>query len=510
MKHYLTTPIYYASGSPHLGHACTTFVAEFYRRYHEQRGHDAWLVTGTDEHGQKIERTAREKGEDIPGFVEKRSREFRELWRSLGIGIDGFERTTSESHRLVVGEIWRRINGHGDLYKGHYSGLYCVECEQYFTQGTQCPVHRRPLERFSEESWFFRLGRYRQRLIDHIEARPDFILPVARRNEVLSFLRGNALHDLSVSRTSTRWGIPVPDDDDHVIYVWVDALAAYLSALGPLDGEKFRQFWPRTTHFIGKDILLFHAVYWPALLWSAGLELPRHIVVNGWLTVEGRKISKSDPETIIDPLSLARETGSDPLQYYFLKSVNPGQDLDFRRERLVSTLNADLANNIGNLFSRYITLFLKRYPDGIETGSFGQEAAGSALLAAVSRQEDDFHQHVERFDVAGAARCFLEIASLVNTDFQQKEPWKADPDAGLEANFGIWHRCLETLTRVGSGFLPVHMERARTGLGLAGPLRAGEKPGRIRVSAIEPLFQRLDTSAFNGSGTDCPRAHRPG
>lgn len=494
MKQYLTTPIYYASGSPHLGHAYTTFVADCYKRYYKLRGDDVILTSGTDEHGQKIERTADRNGEPVSLFIERRSGEFRDLWKSLDIDLDVFERTSIESHKELVIELWQRIADRGDIYKGHYEGLYCVDCEQYFTAGDECPVHRKPLENFSEQCYFFRLARYQQRLIDHIEKHPGFILPESRRNEVLSFLKNNELHDLSISRTSTSWGVEIPEDRDHVIYVWLDALAAYLSALGPLDGDKFKDYWSNTTHFIGKDILLFHAVYWPAFLWSAGLELPRRLIVNGWLTVEGRKISKSDPETIVDPLSLTELISSDGLKFYFLKTVKLGRDLDFQQSHLEALLNADLANNVGNLFSRFIKLFINAFPEGFEQDPGIVSTANKELRLAVREKADAFERAIEGFDVSQAARVFIDTAGLINTDFQQTEPWKIKNKDSLGEYLWTLHHCLADLTLLGISFVPALIENARTGLNLCKKASwedLGCHSRGVSVRSIGSLFPRI-------------------
>ncbi len=494
MKQYLTTPIYYASGSPHLGHAYTTFVADCYKRYYRLRGNQVKLISGTDEHGQKIERNADQSGEPVELFVEKRSAEFRDLWKHLDIGLDAFERTSGKAHKELVVNLWRRLKEKGDIYKSHYEGLYCVDCEQYFTTGDECPVHRKPLENFSEESYFFRLSRYQDKLIDHIEVNPGFIVPASRRNEVLSFLKNNELHDLSVSRTSTHWGIEVPEDGEHVIYVWLDALAAYLSGLGPLHSDEFDQYWCNTTHFIGKDILLFHAVYWPAFLWSAGLELPRRLVVNGWLTVEGRKISKSDPDTIVDPLSLTDSITNDGLKFYFLKSVTLGQDLDFQRCNLVDLLNADLANNVGNLFSRFIKLFTRRFPDGITQNPRQIGTANNELRLAIGKQAETFELAIEEFDTAKAARTFIDAAGLINASFQQREPWNIKDERDLAGYLWTVHHCLADLTILGASFVPELTDKARIGLNLGQEASWGDlgcsSPG-VSVRCIDSLFPRI-------------------
>jgi methionyl-tRNA synthetase len=494
MKQYLTTPIYYASGSPHLGHAYTTFIADCYKRYHKLQGRDVILTSGTDEHGQKIERTADQHGLATESFINLRSDEFRGLWQKLDIDLDGFERTSAQSHKDLVIDLWQRIADKGDIYKSHYEGLYCVDCEQYFTAGEACPVHRKPLENFSEQSYFFRLSSYQQKLIDHIEENPDFIVPESRRNEVVSFLKNNALHDLSISRTSTQWGIEVPGDSDHVIYVWLDALAAYLSALGPLGCDRFEDFWPDTTHFIGKDILLFHAVYWPAFLWSAGLDLPRRLVVNGWLTVEGRKISKSDPETIVDPRSLTESISSDGLKYYFLKTVKLGQDLDFQKSHLVELLNADLANNVGNLFSRFTKLFLKNFPAGLEQDPLTVSVANSDLRRSVGEKADAFERAIEKYELSLAARIFADTAGLINASIQQTEPWKIEDKAKLAEYLWTLHHCLADLTVLGASFVPELTKKARTSLNISKSAAwrdLGCTTGEVSVRFIGALFPRI-------------------
>ena len=420
MKRRITIPIYYASGSPHLGHAYATLVATCLRRYAEMDDHEVILASSTDEHGQKIEQAAARADVPLLKFVGARSNEFASLWQSLALPIDLFTRTTAAHHQSVTVDLWQRMAANGDIYKGHYEGLYCVECEQYFTSGENCPVHRVHLQKFAEESYFFRLSAYQQRLIDHIKCHQNFIVPIARRNEVLALLTENLLRDLSISRTSTTWGIPVPGDNQPVMYVWIDALATYLSALGPLNSDRFAEYWPNTIHCIGKDILTFHAVYWPSILWSAGLTIPDSIVVNGWLTVEGRKIAKSDPATILDPVGLTECVTVDGLLHYFLKSVNLGHDLDFRRDILIDVVNTDLANTIGNLYARYAGLMQRFYP-----GGFVVEAQPkNRLLDEVAVLSEQYLHDMESFSLTQASKCFLRIANLVNKDIQDVEPWR--------------------------------------------------------------------------------------
>ena len=491
MNKYITTPIYYASGNPHLGHLYTTLVASCLKRHEQLSGHTALLASGTDEHGQKIERTATAANQTTHDFVDEKSRAFKQLWDDLKLPIDLFERTTEADHCDVARELWRRLQANGDIYKGQYEGLYCVECEQYFTSGDECPVHRKPLEQFSETSYFFRLSRYQQRLIDHIKSHPDFILPLSRRNEVLALLEQQELHDLSISRTSTAWGIPVPDDEEHVLYVWIDALATYLSALGPLDSDRLRDFWPQTVHCIGKDILVFHAVYWPALLWSAGLEPPKTLLVNGWLTVEGRKISKSDPDTIIDPTDLSSRVTCDGLQYYFLKTVSLGHDLDFRQDLLTQTVNNDLANTIGNLITRYIGIVQNFYPDGL----VAEVDIQSELATLAQERTRAFISALDDFELTEAARSVLRLAADINRDIQNTKPWELSAGQPLATYLTSVYQAINDLTIIASVFIPDLAREARGRLGLAPPRYndLATIPDEIKpVSKQQPLFARVN------------------
>jgi|TARA_Y100000310_G_scaffold328505_1_gene396723 methionyl-tRNA synthetase len=495
MNKYLTTPIYYASGTPHLGHAYTTLVADCYRRYFRLLGHDVKLISGTDEHGQKIERAALNEGTDTAEFIQARSDEFRELWEILGIELDAFVRTTDSDHVASVLPFWKTIVAKGDIYLGQYEGLYCVECEQYFTTGDECPVHRKPLEAFSEESYFFRLSRYQSRLIEHIESHDEFILPRERRNEVLSLLKGTELHDLSISRTSTNWGIPVPRDNRHVMYVWIDALVSYLSAL---DKDDFSEFWPSATHFIGKDILIFHAVYWPALLLSAGIELPRSLKVNGWLTIEGKKIAKSDPDTIVDPADLIDEIGTDGLSYFFLKGVPFGGDVDFVRQRVRQLLNADLANNVGNLISRFTALVERNFGGVIDVEDPVLLERDRGLLAELRSGAENWREAFERAQPHVAAQEFAAAAASINRYLQHEEPWlliKAEENrARVAVILLVVHAALSSLCVLGLPFVPVLVAKVRAALCLQGDVcwsSLGELRNHIRTQKVEPVYPRL-------------------
>lgn len=498
MKRYLTTPIYYASGSPHLGHAYTTLVADCYKRFYRSRGDEVMLTTGTDEHGQKNERAAARAGLSVERFVEGISREFAGLWEALGLAVDRFERTTLPTHERMVQEFWRRLSAAGEIYLGEYEGLYCIDCEQYFTEGETCPVHGRPLERFAEPSYFFRLGRYRRALIDHIKAHPEFILPEVRRREALSFLEGNELRDLSISRASTKWGVPVPGDGDHVMYVWVDALLAYVTAIcqgeeRAFDDARIAGWWADTTHFIGKDILTFHAVYWPAMLLAAGLPLPARLVVNGWLTVEGRKIAKSDPVTIVDPAELAHGVGRDGLRWYFLRTVSLGQDCNYSREHLVEVVNADLANNIGNLYSRVCQMLAKGYPEGAtRANEFARDDV--RLLERAVACRDSVEAGFAAANPAQGARSVVELSAEINTYVQQQKPWSLpDPKRRETVLWVLWH-ALHDLSCLAEPFLPETIAKARKCLALSVEAHWGDigvRRERVFARRSGAIFPRI-------------------
>ena len=367
-RFYVTTPIYYVNDVPHLGTAYTTVTADALRRFHLLAGDETRMLTGTDEHGQKIQEAAAARGVSPQAFVDEVSARFREAWPLLSVAADDFIRTTEPRHVAWVQQLWKKVEDNGGLYAGVYDEWYCVGCESYKTEkellpGNVCAIHLKPVERIKEDTYFFRLSAWEKPLLDFYERHPDFIQPESRRNEVLSFVQ-SGLRDLSVSRTSFQWGIPVPGDARHIMYVWFDALANYRSALG--DDPALTKFWPpggRLVHLVGKDILRFHAVYWPAFLLAAGYPeeaLPSQVFAHGFLTVDGRKMSKSLRNSV-DPLRLAKELGPDVLRYYLLRAISFGQDGDFDHRALLERYNADLGKNIGNLLSRVLGL-CSRYP----------------------------------------------------------------------------------------------------------------------------------------------------
>ncbi len=433
---YLTTPIYYVNARPHLGHTYTTVAADALARWKRMRGFDVLLLTGTDEHGQKIERSAAKAGKTPQEFAAEVSGEFRGLWDRMGLTYDDYIRTTEPRHKHGVQVLFQQLQQRGFIYKGTYSGQYCVWDELYVEgpPGTRCPDCGRLTETVSEENYFFKLSAFERKLLEYYEQHPDFIRPEARRNEVVAFVQGG-LRDLSISRTSFNWGIPVPGDEKHVIYVWMDALANYITALGygSEDPANFKKYWPADVHLIGKEISRFHCVYWPAFLMAAELPLPKSIVAHGWLLFEQSKMSKSRgnivrTETVLDVL------GADALRYFLLREVTFGQDGSFSFDALVQRYNSDLANGYGNLVSRTLAMIVKYFDGVVPSGNGADEGIRTGLL----QQTEQFDQRLEQFDFSRALEHAWNAIASVDSYLTAQAPWKlsANDDADSKAKLG--------------------------------------------------------------------------
>ena len=517
--YYVTTPIYYVNDRPHIGHAYSTVAADVASRYQSLRGRPSYFLTGLDEHGLKIERRAREEGLAPKDFVDRMAAPFRLAWEELDCAHDGFIRTTSAQHRENVQALWKLMEENGDIYLDDYEDWYCVGCESFKTEkelleGNLCPIHQSPVERIKERSYFFRLSNYTKPLLDYYAAHPDFVQPGARFNEVKSFVK-EGLRDLSISRTSFRWGVPVPGDPEHVVYVWLDALMNYVSALGgPAErGEAplYDEFWldsESIVHIVGKDILRFHAVYWPAFLMSAGIRLPTQIWAHGWLTVNGEKMSKS-LGNFLPPGPLVEAFGADVLRYYFMREVGFGQDGDFSHRNLINRYNGELANGLGNLMNRIVASILKKHLDGRAPSVVLDELQpdDQSLIDRAKELSQVAAGHFEALAFHRALDAIWELVSSANKYVDTTEPWnlaKQDDKTRLRQ---VCYTVLETLRWLSIMLFPVMPQKCnelRKRLGLA-PLLPTEQTdlwpsawGGLRAGtltqATAPLFPRFDES----------------
>jgi methionyl-tRNA synthetase len=504
---YLTTPIYYVNATPHLGHAYTTIVADAMARYHRIAGDDTFLLTGTDEHGDKIAQAAAKAGVSPQAYADRISGAFRETWRRLGITNDDFIRTTEVRHQTVVQAILQRLWDAGEIYLGKYGGHYCYGCERFYTEKEivdgKCPDHQTRLTWIEEENYFFRMSAYQPWLVDLVTTRPELVQPERYRNEILGFLR-DPLQDLSISRPRTRleWGIPLPFDDRYVTYVWFDALINYVSALDWPDGERFRRYWPAVHHLIGKDILKPHAIYWPCMLKAAGIDVYRHLFVHGYWNVGGGKMSKS-VGNVVEAFALADKYGTDAFRYFVMREMTFGLDSDFSEDAFVGRLNADLANDLGNLASRATTLLEKATPVATPTpmaepgGAAGLRAAAGEAVAGVERAMGEF-----AFQRALAA--IWEFIGAANRYVDTMQPWALAKDP---AKAGELNRVLATLADalrflgiVLDPFLPGAALKIRVALNDDRPPRLADavmgRRGDIpRVRKLSGLFPRIDTKS---------------
>ncbi|CAB1130130.1 methionyl-tRNA synthetase [Candidatus Hydrogenisulfobacillus filiaventi] len=422
---YITTPIYYPSDKLHIGHAYTTVAADALARYHRLQGQEVLFVTGTDEHGQKIQRRAEAEGVPPQVFVDRIVAAIRDpLWQRLGISYDDFIRTTEERHVRVVQEAFRRLYDQGDIYKGHYEGWYCVPDETFWRESKlvdgKCPDCGRPVEWVREESYFFRLTRYRDAIYQHITAHPDFIQPPSRRNEMLSFIE-SGLEDLSISRPGVSWGIPVPFDPSHTVYVWFDALLNYITAAGWLDDPaRFARTWPADLHLVGKEIVRFHTVIWPVMLMALGLPLPRQVFGHGWLLIDNTKMSKSRGN-VVDPLALLDRYGVDAVRYFLLREVPFGSDGSYTEEALILRINVDLANDLGNLLNRTLVM-LERFAGGV-IPPYHPEADRLGLPGVVAETVARYQEAMERLALSDALAAVWGLVRVLNKAIEDESPW---------------------------------------------------------------------------------------
>lgn len=504
-RFYITTPIYYVNDAPHVGHAYCTVNADAIARWHRLLGDDTKFLTGTDEHGQKVADAAEKNNMSPQAWTDQTSLRFREAWDALDISYDDFIRTTEPRHRESVQKFLTAIYDNGYIYKDTYSGLYCVSCEDYFTSEAsdngKCPIHGKPLTEMEEDNWFFKLSAFEDRLLEFYDTHPEFVTPHTKFNEAYSFMKGG-LKDISITRTSISWGIPVPWDEDHVFYVWYDALINYLTAIGyGREDDEVAQWWPNSHHLIGKEIIRFHCVWWPAMCMAAGLDPVGHVQVHGWLLVGGQKLSKTMAAeggvklTDIAPVLLTNEFGVDPVRYYLLRETSLGNDGEFSLEAVTQRYNTDLANNLGNLVARVATVV------GSKCGGVGPASSSDGALRAVGEQAvADAAAAWNRFAPQAALEATWSLIGATNQYLEQNAPWKMEPGSELDTVMGNALEAIRLVAILASPAMPSVCEEIWRRIGLAGtptttPFEISSTWGQYRggtaVTKGEPLFPRI-------------------
>ena len=504
-KFYLTTPIYYPSANFHIGHCYTTIIADAIARYKRLNGYDVFFLTGTDEHGQKIEKKAIEAGVSPKEYVDKIVDNAKDLWKSLDISYDKFIRTTDSEHVVCVQKIFEKLYQQGDIYKGEYKGLYCTPCESFWTETQlkdgKCPDCGRDVHEVKEEAYFFKLSKYQDRLVDYIESHPEFIQPVSRKNEMINNFIKPGLEDLCVSRTSFKWGIPVTFDDKHIVYVWIDALSNYISALGYLsqDDSKFKRYWPADLHIVGKEIVRFHTIIWPIMLMALGLELPKKVFGHGWLVIDGGKISKSSGN-YQDPREYIAMYGIDAVRYFVLREVPFGNDGNFSVDAMVTRANADLANVLGNLVNRTIGM-INKYFDGVVTNTRCSEELDNDLIKVALSLRDKVDKDMDKLEVSSALEHIFDLFRACNKYIDETMPWILAKEENKKDRLAtVLYNLVESI-RIGtvflSPFIPSASERIFKQLNtdikdMFSVNKFGGYVSGTKVGIADPIFQRIE------------------
>lgn len=503
---YITTPIYYVNDIPHIGHAYTTIAADVMARYRRMTGYDVFFCTGTDEHGQKIQQSAEKKGLTAKELADKTMENFRKLWEVLNISNDDFIRTTEKRHEVVVQAIFKKLMEQGDIYKGTYEGWYCIPCETYVPESSMgedktCPDCGRPLQKMEEESYFFRASKYADQLLDYYEKNLKAIMPKSRYNEIVSFIK-SGLRDQSVSRTTIKWGIPLPGDEKHVVYVWFDALINYLTACGYMsDPQKLEKYWPHVHHLVGKDIIRFHCVIWPIMLIALGLNPPVSVFAHGWWTVEGEKMSKSKGN-VVDPFEMVKCYGVDPFRYFLLREVTFGLDGDFSEQAMVQRINSDLANDLGNLLNRTLQM-VKNFRNGVIPSYTSFNAMDEDIKECIVSTFAQVEEHMSNFAYDEALKSIWGLIRQGNKYIDETMPWKLGkegPEERLDTVLFVLAEILRATGLLITPVMPYAAQRLWQQMGLPGKPEDhsicgyvfGEFPAGTKTAKGDVLFPRID------------------